>query len=84
MCHPVGHHGERGAGLQHRENADQSRGHAVTSGNSLSQRLFRAAGPVRTDGGQISDRPPGLGGKRYDVIPYPLRLALEELAGVLL
>jgi hypothetical protein len=57
-------------------------GHAVTFGKPLGQRLFRAAGPVCVGAGQIFGRPLGLCGKRFDVIPYPLRLAFEELVRI--
>ncbi|MEJ2117641.1 MAG: hypothetical protein P8Y36_06970 [Alphaproteobacteria bacterium] len=83
MGFTVGDHGKRAARFKYRENANQSLRHAVTFGDPLGKRFFRAAGPVRAGAGQIFDRPPSLGGKRFDVIPYPLRLALEELASVL-
>jgi hypothetical protein len=38
---------------------------------------------MRVGMGQIFDRPPGFRGKRFEVVPYPLGLAFEELAGIL-
>ena len=38
---------------------------------------------MRAGAGQIFDRSPGFRCKRFDVVPYPLGLAFEELAGIL-